>query len=102
MVQWGPPLKFFNRWLLNSECDKVIDQAISGSKVKGWAGFVLCSKLRAVKESVKKWHSEAEIQRKELKNKAEEIFHAIKTLGRNKALGPDGLLLNFSLRSEFY
>lgn len=60
LVSWGPsPFRFCNSWILNKECDKIINGALKdSSRVIGWAGFVLSMKLRAGKTSVKAWHNE--------------------------------------------
>lgn len=72
--EWGPsPFRFYNSWLLNPECIKIIDSSLSQDRSPGWAGFVIAAKLRNIKAGVKKWNVEYE----EVKNQKRKTFRII-------------------------
>lgn len=64
-ISWGPtPFRFCNTWLLNKECCNVIINLISSDFSSGWAGFMTSSQPRKIKEAVKVWFADFELQRK--------------------------------------
>lgn len=64
-IQCGPsPFRFCNCWLLDKVCWKEIGASFAGNYIKGWAGFVICSKLRKVKVAVKDWNVAADEKEK--------------------------------------
>ncbi|XP_038884537.1 DEAD-box ATP-dependent RNA helicase FANCM isoform X3 [Benincasa hispida] len=91
--EWGPsPFRFCNSWLKNKECCRIIENS---SLIKGqqdWAGFALYSRLRRVKQSVKRWLAEHE---KDQKIREESLLKEIK----EKDLQAD-TLENFSAEED--
>lgn len=56
---WGPKLsRFKNYWLENHKCKKVVEDSWNGQYARGWMGFVLKDKLKAIKEDLKVWNRE--------------------------------------------
>ena len=56
---WGPkPFRFINVCVLHPMFIKELKKAWEGSNVRGWAGYIVMSKLRLLKMALKKWNSE--------------------------------------------
>ena len=56
LLKRGPSSFIFcNSWMLNKECNKVIESARKNSHSVGWASFFFSVKLRKVKAAVKEW-----------------------------------------------
>jgi len=54
---WGPkPFRFNNFWLHNKNLKKVVDDVWGSSVVRGWMDFVLKSKLKGLKTTLKEWN----------------------------------------------
>ncbi|GFY88782.1 hypothetical protein Acr_06g0007220 [Actinidia rufa] len=53
---WGPkPFKFFNVWLSNPNCVKLMEEAWESNTDQGWAAFRIHKKLKSMKASLKVW-----------------------------------------------
>lgn len=46
-------------WFLDIAC-KEIEASFDGNSIQGWAGFVICSTFRKIKEILKEWNVAAE------------------------------------------
>lgn len=56
---WGPrPFRFFNAWLENKDCLKVMEKAWIDCPKQKWAATTLSNKLKAMKEALKVWANE--------------------------------------------
>ena len=73
--EWGPsPFRFCNSWLLDKQCCHIIKNSLTSGNHQGWAGFVICSKLRNLKSSLKSWLVDSERARK---NQEESLLQAL-------------------------
>ncbi|GKV16979.1 hypothetical protein SLEP1_g27539 [Rubroshorea leprosula] len=55
-IEWGPkPFRFFDSWLEQEGCSKLIKEVWNDTQIQGWAGFRLKEKLKTTKEALKKW-----------------------------------------------
>ena len=54
---WGPkPFRFNNYWLQNNNLKKVVEVEWRKGVVGGWMGFVLKSKLKGLRATLKEWN----------------------------------------------
>ncbi|GKU94766.1 hypothetical protein SLEP1_g8212 [Rubroshorea leprosula] len=55
-IEWGPkPFRFFDSWLEQEGCSKLIKEVWNDTQIQGWAGFRLKEKLKTTKEALRKW-----------------------------------------------
>ncbi|KAA0057564.1 Transposon TX1 uncharacterized [Cucumis melo var. makuwa] len=63
--EWGPsPFRFCNSWLLDKRCWQIITNSLTSGNHQEWVGFVIYSKLRSLKSTLKSWHVNSERARK--------------------------------------
>ncbi|CAL5392116.1 unnamed protein product [Camellia sinensis] len=56
---WGPrPFRFINAWILHPQFSDFLDKIWMETTVVGWAGFILHSKLKLLREALRKWNRE--------------------------------------------
>ncbi|XP_028061534.1 uncharacterized protein LOC114264968 [Camellia sinensis] len=56
---WGPkPFRVLNAWLLHREFQAFVEKNWNKANVVGWAGYILCNKLKTLNIRLKKWNVE--------------------------------------------
>ncbi|KHN30788.1 hypothetical protein glysoja_039726, partial [Glycine soja] len=55
-IDWGPkPFRILDCWLKDQSFKKLVQQTWSHNNQRGWVGYVLKQKIKALKVSIKEW-----------------------------------------------
>ena len=57
-IDWGPrPFRVLDCWLKDQSFKQLVQQSWSNNNQRGWGGYVLKQKIKALKVSIKEWNN---------------------------------------------
>ena len=96
--EWGlSPFRFCNSWLELKDCCRFVENSLDLEIPQGWAGFILSTQLRKVKEALKKWNMNFERAKK---RSEEALLKELKNM--NRGLNFKKQMLKFLEKEEIF